>query len=133
MPGLAPHLVERRVNDAGVPGIEHHIDCAGVFVLVEHLLPGLAAIGSAEDAALRVRSPGVSESCDESDVGIAGIDDDCADVARVFEPDVGPCLAGIGGFVHSVTIGDVPAQTGFPAAGVKNVGIGIGYGDGADG
>src|SRR5664279_857408 len=93
--------------------IEYNIDRAGIFVLEQNFLPGLAAVGGAEDAALRVRPPCVSQSCDENDVGVAWVDDDRSDVARVFQPNVCPRPAGIGRFVHAVPVGNIAAKAGF--------------------
>jgi hypothetical protein len=75
--------------------IENDIDRACVFVFVKNLRPGLAAVGRAEDAALRVRPVGVSDCGDEDDVGIIGIDDEGADMAGVAQADVAPVAAAI--------------------------------------
>jgi hypothetical protein len=40
--------------------IEGHVDGSGVFVFVENLVPGFAAIGGAENAALGVGSEGMT-------------------------------------------------------------------------
>ena len=66
------------------------IDRAGLFADEQHLLPGRAAVDALEDAALLVRAEGVTERRDPDDVGIVGMDADLADVAGVFESDVGP-------------------------------------------
>ncbi len=47
----------------------------------------------------------MAEDADEDDVRIARIDDDGADVARIFQADVGPGGAGVGGFVNAVAVG----------------------------
>src|SRR5256885_10370206 len=53
-----------------ISGIEHHVDAPGLGILIEHLLPGLTAILSAEDAALFVIGKGMSERRDKGDVRI---------------------------------------------------------------
>src|ERR1019366_10543052 len=83
-------------------------------------------------AALGVRTKGVSKGGDERDVGIARVDDDRTDVARVLEADIRPGAAGVGRFVHAVTVRDVAAKAGFAAARVQYVGIGVRHRDGAD-
>ena len=52
IPRLAAYLPQRRVHHTGIPGIEDNINRAGVVVLVQNFLPGVAAIGGAEDTAL---------------------------------------------------------------------------------
>ena len=74
----------------------------------------------------------MSEGRDQHDVGIARVDDDRSDVARVFQSDIVPGPAGVGRFVNAVAVRDVAAQTGFAAARIKNVGVGVGHRDGAD-
>ncbi len=93
--------------------IENDFDAAGAIIEVENFFPGLAAIASAVDAAVLVRAVGVAKRSDENDIGIRGMDDDIADVASVFEPDVGPGFSGVGGFVHAIAERDVAADAGF--------------------
>src|ERR1035441_10366347 len=112
--------------------ITHHSNRAGAVVLEQNFLPGLAAIGSAKDAALGVRTKCVSEGGDKSDVRIARVDDDRTDVARVLEADIRPGAAGVGGFVNSITVRDIAAKAGFAASRVQYVGIGVRHRDGAD-
>src|SRR5262249_11435381 len=65
-PGSLPRRPEDRIDVLRVSGIEREVDGARVLVLVENLLPALAAVGRAEDAALRVRTGGVPEHGDEN-------------------------------------------------------------------
>ena len=113
--------------------IEGDVDASGVFIFVENFLPGLAAVGGAEDAALGVRSIGMAEGGYENDVGVIGIDDDFADGARVAESDVFPTFAGVEGFVDSIALRNVAAYAGLAGANVNDVVIGIGDGQAADG
>ena len=75
-PGALARGPQHGVDGARVGGIEREVDRAGVFVFVEHLLPGVAAIGGAEDAALGVGAVGVAEHGREEAIGIARIDED---------------------------------------------------------
>ena len=70
---------------------------------------------------------------DEDDVGVGGIDGDCADLLGVAQAEVGPGLARVGGLVDAVAGGEVGAGEAFAAADVDDVGIGGSDGDGADG
>ena len=62
-------------------------------------------------------------------LGSAGIDKDVGDLHRVFEADVLPGLAGIGGLPHAVA---KAAADGVAGAGIHDVGIGWSDLDGAD-
>ena len=116
----------------GLCGIEGDVDASGVFVFVENFLPGLAAVGGAEDTAFGVWSVGMAESGYENDFGIAGIDDDFADGAAVAQADVLPGLASVERLVDSVAVTDVAADAGFAGADINGIAIGIGYGEAAD-
>src|ERR1700757_1450915 len=61
VPGWPACLPQRGINDAWIVRIEADIDRAGVLVLVQHLRPGLAAIGRTEHAAFGIRPEGVPE------------------------------------------------------------------------
>src|SRR5262249_32600560 len=104
IPRLPPGLPQRRVHDARIAWIEADVDGAGLLVLVEHLGPRLAAVDRAEDTALGVRTEGMPESRHQHDIRIVRIDDECADLPRVFEADVAPGLAAIGRPVDAVPI-----------------------------
>ena len=112
--------------------IKHDVDGAGAIIEIKNFFPGLAAIARAENAALRVGAVSVAESRNKNDVGIRGMNDQRTDVTRVFEADVGPRLAAVGGFVDAVAKRNVAADAGFAGADVNDVGIGIGNVDGAD-
>ena len=68
--------------------IERHIDAAGVLVLIKDLLPSLATIRCAENAALSVGPIGMAECRDESDVRICWINNDFADGTRIVQSDI---------------------------------------------
>src|ERR1700709_673516 len=67
VPGGAPGRPEGGVDHLGVAGLESEVDGAGVLVLVEDLLPALAAVARAEDAALGARAVGVPPRRHEAD------------------------------------------------------------------
>ena len=60
---------------------------ADVFIFIENLLPGLAAIERAEDAALGVGTIRMSHSADEEAVRVLRVDDDGGDLLRVAEAE----------------------------------------------
>src|ERR1019366_2413346 len=66
----------------------------------EDFLPGLAAVGRAEQAALGVRAERVAERRDEGGVRIARAHDHPADVARAVEKRP-PVRAAVGGLPHA--------------------------------
>ncbi len=111
-PRRAPCLPQRCKQNVGIMRIESHVDAASVFVLVQNFLPGLTAVGRAEDAALRVRTIGMAEGRNKCNVRIRGIHDDFADGARVAQSHVLPGLAAIQRLVHAVAVRDVAANAG---------------------
>ena len=56
------------------------VDDAGLVVEDTDALPGLAAVGGLEQAALLVRAVEPAEGADVDDVGILRVDDDLADL-----------------------------------------------------
>src|ERR1019366_1554721 len=96
VPGLAADLPQGSVDYAGIPRIEYHINRAGIVVLIQDLLPGFAAVRGAENTPFRIRAPRMPQGCDQNKVRIARIDDDGADVARVFQAQVLPGQASVG-------------------------------------
>src|SRR5258708_7001614 len=132
-PGSAASLPERGEQNIGIVRVEGYVDAAGVLIFIEDLLPGLAAIGGAEDTALGVRSIGMAESSYEDYVWVAGVDDDLADGTAVAQSNVLPGLAAVEGFVDSIAVRNVAAYAGFARADVDGVAIGIGNGQAANG
>ncbi len=94
-PRLTAHLPERGEQGVGIPRVENYIDPTRVAVSEQHPLPGLAAIARSKNSALVVRSERVPERRDEYDIRVVRIDDYGADLTRIDESDVLPCLAGI--------------------------------------
>src|SRR5215211_6359707 len=100
---------------------------------MEHLLPTLAAIGRAEDAALGVRPPDVPERRDVDEVGVLRVDADAGDVAGVGEAAVRPGLAAIGGLVDTVAVRDVAANRRLAHPDVDHIRVALGDGNRAHG
>src|SRR6059036_1518092 len=125
-----PHRGEENV---WILRIENDVDAAGAVIEIENFLPGLAAIASAENAAVGVFAVGVAKSSDEGDVGIRGMDDDFADLTRVFQADIFPGFAAVVRTVNAVAEGNVAANASFAGADVNDIGIRFGDCDAADG
>ena len=128
-PRRALCLPQRGEENVGIARIECDVDAAGLRVLVQDLLPGLAAVARAEDAALFVVAKRMSQRRDEGDVRIFRIDDQAADGVRVRQADELPGLAGVDGLVHAIAADDVAADARFAGADVDDVGIGLGNRD----
>src|SRR5262249_55876440 len=128
----APRLPQGGEEHARVARVEADVDGAGVGVLAEHLLPGLAAVGGAVDAALGVGAEGVAQDRGVGDVGVMRVDDELADLPGL-PPDVLPGLAAVGALVEAVAGGDVAADVGLAGADVDDVRVGRGHGQGAGG
>ena len=106
---------------SGLPGCNSRSAAPAVSEMMEDQLPGLAAVGGAIDAALRVGGEGIAQGGDVDDVGIRGMDADGGDLADVAQADEGPGLAGVGGLVDAAADGDVAADFGGAGAGVDHV------------
>jgi hypothetical protein len=126
-------LPQRSEENVGIAWIKSDIDAARVLVLVEDLVPGLAAVEGAENAAFRVRAVGMAERGDERDIRITRIDDDFADGAGVAQADVLPGFAAVQCLVDAVALRDVAAEAGFTRSDVQNVWIGNRYGEASNG
>src|SRR5262249_23710215 len=101
-PAVAPALIRRRVEDVWVAAVHDEIGRPGLVIDVQNLLPGLAAIGRLEDAALFVGREQVAQRRDVDDVRVDRVDDDASDVLAVLQAHVLPGAAGVGRFVNAV-------------------------------
>src|SRR5205823_5943443 len=72
LPRLAAGLPQPGEEEARVVRVQADVAGAGVGVLLEHLLPRLAAVGGAVDAALRVGAEGVAQDRRVGDVRVGG-------------------------------------------------------------
>ncbi len=125
-PRSSPRLPQCREQDVGIAGIEHDVDATGLGVLIEHLLPGLAAILRAENAALFVVGKGMSERRDEGNVRILGIHREPPDGVRVGKANKLPGFTSVNRFVHSVAADNVAANACFSRSHINDVRIGFG-------
>src|SRR5580692_6035059 len=124
-------LPERGIENARIVGVRGHVRNSGHVVLIKSFVPGLAAVdGSVHAAIFAGRADaenGVPENTDDDDVRVARIDEHSADEARIFQANVGPAGAGIGGAVDAI------AGSLFAGADDDDVGIRCGDGEVADG
>src|SRR5713101_1654572 len=108
-PGSPPRLPQGREQDARVGWVHAEVDGPGIGVFSEDLLPGLAAVAGAVDAALRVGPEGMAQDGRVGQVGVLGMHDDPADLPLLL-PDVFPGFAAVGGAVDAVAGLDVAAN-----------------------
>ena len=131
-PRLAADLPERSVEDTGIRRIHHDIGRARFRAARQHLLPRLAAIRRAIDAAFGVRPPEMAQRRYIGDIRIRRVNDNRSDVVRLLQADIAPGTPRIGGFVYAVAVRCVAAHAGLTHADIDRVGIGIRHCDGAD-
>src|SRR5579871_2529131 len=131
LPRALPRRPEHGVDRFRGGRVEGQGDGAGVLVLVQHLLPGRAAVGRAEDAALGVGAVGVAEDGDEEAVGVARVHDHRRDLLAVAQPQVLPGLAAVGGLVNAVAGGQVRALQPLAAANIEDGRVRRSHGQGA--
>ena len=124
-----PSLPDGRVQHARVADVQGQVGGAGVLGLVQHQVPGRAAVLRAVYAALGVGAPGVTHGGDVHHVRIGRVDGDAADVARRRQSNVSPGPASIIRAIHAVAVRYVAADAGFAGAGIDDVRVGVRDGD----
>ena len=90
---------------------------------VEDSRPVGSSVDGLINAAFGIRSVDMAERADVNDIRILRVDHDFADLARVFEADMGPGCACVSGFINAVTGGKVFANVGLAGPGVDNPGV----------
>src|SRR5439155_6308791 len=130
---VAAALVGGDQDRVRVGRVHHHVDDAGLVVLVPDLLPVLAAVGGLVDAALLVGTVAASQGADVDNVGVLGVNEDLADLKRLLEAHVLPGAAAVGRFVDAVAVGDAVARVGLAGADPDDVLVGRGHAHVADG
>ena len=121
------------VDRIGIGWIDVDVVATGVLVLREHLLKRLSAIGRAIDAALLIRSVGMSQRGHEEPVGILGIDGDARNLLRIAQSEVHPRPASVDRLVDAVARRKVGPVKPLATPDVDHVGVGGRDGDGANG
>ena len=124
---LATSALRGGQHDIGLVECVLQVASAVIAGDLEDVGPALTPIGRAVDATAVMG--GVTESRDDYQIRIGGIDEDAVDLYGVLEPDVLPALAGIGGLPHAVA---EAAPDGVAGTGINDVGIGGCDLDGAD-
>ena len=118
-PGVHLHGPHPREEPARVGGV--HLDARRARALVreEHVLPALAAVHRAEDAARLLRAVCVAQRPHIYDVRIVGMDHDARRARRpsLAEPHVAPRPARVGGLVDAGAERDVGANVGLTRPG----------------
>src|SRR5262249_10979177 len=112
--------------------VEADIRRTSVRIPGQDLLPVLAAIRGAIDAALAIGPERMTEDCGERNIRVGRVDDQGADLAFLF-PAMRPVLAGAGRFEDAVPSSPVAPDVGFPCTLVDDVRIGRGQRQRADG
>ncbi len=130
--GVRLRLPQRGIKNVGVGRIEGDVDAAALRILIEDLLPGLAAILRAEDAALFVIGKGMTQRSDEGDVRILRIDDHASDGMGVRQADELPRRACVNRFINSVAADNVAANASFAGSDINDVRVRLRDGNRAD-
>ena len=131
-PRLAPRLPEAGVEHVRVRRVHRQVGGTGRVVAEQDLLPRLAAVLRAIDAAFRIRPEHVAECGDIGDVRIGGVGDDPTDVLRGGESQVTPRLAGIHRLPHAIAVRHVAANRRLAAARPHDVRVALEECHGAD-
>src|SRR5882724_11422981 len=90
--------------------VENNVDAACVFIFGQNFRPGLAAVGCTKNSALLIRTKCVTQRRYENHILVSGVDNQCADLPRIFQPDVLPGFAAIDRFEHPGPVRRVAAD-----------------------
>ncbi len=124
-PRPAPVLPHRGEQLVRVRRIDDEVGGAGALVDVEHPLPGLAAVGGLEDAALGVLAPEPAHRGYPGDVRIGGVEDDAVDALGLLETQVLPGVATVERPVDAVADDGAVARVALARAHPDDVGVGL--------
>ncbi len=134
IPGMDEQRPHAGIERVRIARVHREVRAAGLVVELQHLLPRLAAVGRAIDAALRLRLEQLPQRADEHAIRIVRVDDDAADVAGFFEAHVLPVVAGVGRLVDAVAHRvERPDEERLAGPGPHGVGRGVGDRERADG
>ena len=128
-PWRARTLPESGEEHIGIVRIEGQVNGASLVILEQNLLPGLAAIAGAEDAAVRIGAISMAERGNIDKIRIARMNQNSGDVLRVVQANVGPGFAAVSRFVYAIAIRDVAANAGLSGTEIDHGGVGLGYCD----
>src|SRR5207237_1059773 len=104
--------------------VHAEVDCASVLTAGQDVLPALATITRAEDAALLIRTVRMAQRSHVDEVGVIRVDADLTNVSRIGESEVAPRLATVRRSVHTIAVRDVATDIGLAHADIHDVGIG---------
>src|SRR5437879_7766553 len=97
-------LIGGSVENVRIGRIYRHIHNAGVFANGKNGFPGVPAIGSFVEPTIAAGSPQRSFRGDKYNFAVPRIDDDAANVLRLFQPKVFPVLAAVVGAINAIAV-----------------------------
>src|SRR6185437_8416167 len=101
-PSLAAEVPSSRIKCVGILRCHrHHAAAGGRIGSRQHLAPVLAAVGGLVNAAGLIVGKGAAGSAYPDGVAVFRTDQDLGNVLRIFESNVVPVFAAVGGFVHA--------------------------------
>jgi hypothetical protein len=120
---MPPALLAGGIQYIRIHRIHHYIIYPCILADLQHLAPGLPAIGRLIQAAVPAGSPGRSFGCHKDHIGIPGVHHDASDLAGLFQSHVLPGLAAVLRFVDPVSIAQGPLVVVLPGSQPEQVGI----------
>src|SRR6185312_4041985 len=116
-PSLAAEVPSSRIKCVGILRCHrNHAAAGGRIGSRQHLAPVLAAVGGLVNAAGLIVGKGAAGSAYPDGVAVFRTDQDLGNVLRIFESNVVPVFAAVGGFVHAVANGHAVAHPALTAA-----------------
>src|SRR5579863_3774717 len=123
LPRALANLPHGGIDRVGIGGINLDVGAARIFVLGNHFLPILSAVGGAIDAAFLAGAVRMTEDGGQNFVGIPRIHGERGNLLAVGEAEMSPRFAGVGGLVNAVAHGKIRTMQSLTAGNVNDVGI----------
>ena len=132
LPRPTDRLPDGCEGDLGIRRVQRQVGRAGPVADEQHVLPAAAAVGAAEDTALRTRTEDVAQRGHPHGVRIVVGDPHPGDVPGVVEAAVGPAGPAVGAPVDAVAGDHVVPGAGLAGADPYRVGSAVCDRDGTD-
>jgi len=131
-PRPAAMLPHRSDQVPGIARIHHQVAGSGAGVDIEHLPPGLAAVGGLVHPAVFGVGPGVAQGSHVHHVRVGGIEQDGVNGPGILEAHASPGLAPIQGAIHPGAHTRRVAAVALAGPDPNDVGVGLKDPDGPD-
>ncbi len=128
-PGTLAVLPQVGVDGLRILRIVFYLNRAGIFINVQYILPALAAIAGAIDAALLIWAVGMPQPSHENFIRVGRMHNESPDLLHIAQAYMLPVFAAVGRFENAIAHGQVRAVQAFAGSDINNVWLGRRDGD----